>query len=68
MSQQLVPKYKIGDFILLDLSVDSYYGIITNIVIDPSQRISIRYTIHILMDGTKFTDAYEDWITLVSEL
>lgn len=68
MSQQLVPKYKIGDFILLDLSVDSYYGIITNIIIDPSQRISIRYTVHILMDDTKFADAYEDWITLVSEL
>lgn len=68
MAQQLNPKFQVGDFVLLNLSVDSYYGVITDIIVDPSQRISIRYTIHILIDGTKFTDAYEDWLTLVTEL
>lgn len=65
MSQQLKPKYEVGDLVLLDLSVDSYYGVISDVIVDPTQRISIRYTIHILIDDTKFTDAYEDWLTLV---
>jgi len=68
MAQQLIPKFEIGDFVLLDLSVDSYYGVISDIIIDPTQRISIKYTIYVLIDSTKVTDAYEDWLTLVSEL
>jgi hypothetical protein len=68
MAQQLIPKFEIGDFVLLDLSVDSYYGLITDIIIDPTQSISIRYTVLILIDNTKFTDAYEGWLTLVKEI
>ena len=67
MAQQLKPKYQIGDLVKLDLSLDWYYGVITEIIIDKTQAVSIRYTVHILLDGTKFTDAYEDCLTFIGE-
>lgn len=67
MAQQLIPKYQIGDLVKLDLSIDYYYGVITDIIIDKTQVVSIRYTVHILYDDTKFTDAYEDWLTYIGE-
>ena len=67
MAQQLIPKYEIGDLVKLDLSIDSYYGVITEVIIDKTQVVSIRYTIQILIDDTKFTDAYEDWLTYIGE-
>ena len=62
------PRFEIGDLVVFDMSIDVSYCIVTAISIDPTDAISVRYTIEELWYGNYIHhNVWEQWLTPLEE-